>query len=149
MRWGVIPDIGRTSDGVTLFPVTAAKQQVGKGPLLEYEIQSADTGNITLHTYLSPTLNFHNDEGLQFAIAIDDEQPQVITINKEDNNVRTWESWVAANIIIKKLEHKISNPGKHLLKVWAVDPGVVVQKFVLDLGGYKQSYLGPNETRTK
>jgi hypothetical protein len=30
-----------------------------------------------------------------------------------------------------------------------VNPGVVLQKLVIDFGGVKQSYLGPPETRVK
>ncbi|OLY93492.1 Glycosyl hydrolase family 115 [Cnuella takakiae] len=146
-QWQLIPGIGRTGDGLSLFPVTAPKQAVGKGPVLSYEWYAYDSGAVKLHTFVSPTLNFQHSEGLQLAVSIDDEAPQLITINREDENVRTWESWVAANIITKQTAHKIAKPGKHILKVWAVDPGVVLQKLVLDFGGMQPSYLGPEETK--
>jgi hypothetical protein len=96
--------------------------------------------------YFSPTLNFHNDEGLEYAVSIDDETPQVISLNKDDNNNRVWEGWVANNIIIKTSSHNVSKPGKHTVKIWMINPGIVLQKIVLDMGGVKQSYLGPPET---
>jgi hypothetical protein len=107
-----------------------------------------DTGAVKVNCYFSPTLNFHNTpEGLQYAISIDNEQLQIISINKEDRNVRTWENWVANNIIIKTSSHNISTTGKHVLKFWMVNPAVVLQKLVIDLGGVKPSYLGPPETK--
>jgi hypothetical protein len=94
-------------------------------------------------------LNFHNDEGLKYAVSIDDELPQIISINKEDNNVRTWEGWVANNIIIKTTNHTITKQGKHILKYWVVSSAVVLQKLVVDFGGMKTSYFGPPETLKK
>jgi hypothetical protein len=104
----------------------------------------SDTGRFSLHAYFSPTLNYYGDSlGLCYAVSIDDEKPQIISINKEDRNVSSWEAWVANNIIIKKSTHMILTRGHHVLKYWMVDPGVVVQKLVLVKGELKPSYLGP------
>jgi len=100
-----------------------------------------------VNLYFSPSLNFHNDEGLKYAVSIDNEKPQIISINKEDNNVTIWENWVANNIVIKKTQHRISSPGKHVLKYWLISGGVVLQQLIIDFGGLKPSYLGPPETK--
>ncbi len=68
-----------------------------------------DSGAVKISSYFSPTLNFHNAEtGLQYAISIDDEAPQIISINKEDNNGGAWNGWVANNIIIKTTNHTVA-----------------------------------------
>jgi hypothetical protein len=36
-----------------------------------------------------------------------------------------------------------------VLKFWMIDPAVVLQKIVIDMGGLKPSYLGPQETIIK
>jgi hypothetical protein len=45
--------------------------------------------------------------------------------------------------------HKIDKAGGHILKFWMIDPGIVLQKLVIDLGGLKSSYLGPSESIKK
>jgi hypothetical protein len=107
----------------------------GNSPHLSYDVYVYDTGAVKLQAYLSPTLNFHNDEGLKYAISIDDEAPQIVVINKDDNNTRVWEGWMANNIIIKTTNHRIANTGKHVIKFWMVSPAVVLQKLVGDMGG--------------
>lgn len=153
IKWKILPDLGRTGDAVTTFPVTSTDQKPGSNsPHLEYEIYTYSEGEFKLNAYFSPSLNFHNTEnGLQYAISIDDEQPQIISINKEDKNsiIGVWNKWVSENIIIKTSTHKIDKPGKHIVKYWMVNPGVVLQKLVLDFGGVKPSYLGPPETIIK
>jgi hypothetical protein len=148
INWQILPDHGKTGSAITPFPVTASEQIPGNNaPHLAYEIYLYDTGKITLNAYFSPTLNFHNEGGLKYAISIDDEMPQIISINKEDNNTRIWESWVANSIIARTSKHQITTKGKHVIKYWMVSPAVVLQKIVADLGGMKPSYLGPPETR--
>lgn len=34
-------------------------------------------------------------------------------------------------------------PGEHTLRIYALDPGVVLDKLVLDFGGLMPTYLGP------
>ncbi len=150
ITWKVLPDLGKTGSSVTAFPVTSMEQKPGgNSPHLEYEIYVYDTGNVKLNAYFSPTLNFHNTEqGLQYAISIDNEAPQILSINSEDKNTGAgiWNSWASNNIIIKTTNHTISKSGKHIIKYWMVSPAVVLQKIVADFGGMKPSYLGPPET---
>ncbi|WP_417369056.1 glycosyl hydrolase 115 family protein [Flavobacterium beibuense] len=148
IEWKIIPDIGRTASGVSPFPVTAAVQDPNSGgPSLEYTFYSYEDGPVNIQTYFSPTLNFHNtDSGLRYAVSVDDSQPVILSINREKGE-RAWAGWVANNIIIKETTLKELKSGKHTVKIWMVDPGVVLQKIILDFGGVKKSYLGPPETR--
>ncbi|MBS1562845.1 MAG: glycosyl hydrolase 115 family protein, partial [Bacteroidetes bacterium] len=149
MQWKIIPGIGRTGDGLSCFPVTAPSSKPGgNAPHTEYQLNLNDSGAIHVDAYFSPTLNlFHEAEGLRYAISIDDEEPQIISINKDDNVLRTWEQWVSHNIIIKTTAHNTPVAGKHVLKYWMVDPGVVLQKLVIHSMPLPATYLGPPETR--
>lgn len=148
IEWRIIPNIGRNSSGVTVFPVTTESVNISRNsPFLQYEIYTYGKGTIELNTYFSPTLNFHGKQGMKCAISIDDEQPETIIINGNTDDPRSWNAWVANNIILKTTFHKINKPGKHIIKFWMIDSAIVLQKIVANLGGLQPSYLGPAETR--
>ncbi|CAN5733723.1 hypothetical protein BH11BAC3_BH11BAC3_06440 [soil metagenome] len=149
ISWKILPDLGKTGNAITSFPVTSASQAPATGaPNLQYDIYTFSEGAVTINAYFSPTLNFHNTAtGLQYGISVDDEAPQIISINKEDNNGSIWNKWVGNNIIIKNTTHQIATPGKHTIKYWLVNPGVVLQKIVAHFGDLQISYLGPPETK--
>lgn len=153
INWKILPDHGRTGSAITTFPVTAPEQRPGNNsPHVEYECYTYSEGAFTISAYFSPTLNFHNTaEGLQYAISVDDEVPQILSLNKEDKNSSSgiWNKWVSENIIIKSSVHKILHPGKHIVKYWMINSAVVLQKLVLNFEGVKASYLGPPETIMK
>jgi len=150
ISWQILPDHGRTGDAVTVYPVTALSQQPSAGtPFLEYDLYTYSKDTMKIQALFSPTLNLLNNEGLRYAISVDNEKPQIVSINKEDDNVPVWGRWVSNNIIVKTTDHIIDQPGKHTIRFWMVDPAVVLQKIVVDLGGLKPSYLGPEETKVK
>jgi beta-xylosidase len=147
IQWLRIPDLGRTFSGVTPTPVTASSQTPsGSSPRLEYQLFTFDSGAVSVHAYLSPTLNFTGSPtGLRYAVSFDDEVPQIVNATA-DTTLNTWNQMVADNIAIMTTKHQLARPGAHVLKFWMVDPGIVLQKLVVDAGGLKPSYLGPPES---
>ena len=108
------------------------------------------TGKVTVEGIFSATLNFMPRRGLRYAVSFDDEPPQVVTLVPPDFNAqngnRDWEQTVMDNARFSRTTHTIGRPGYHTLKIWMVDPGVVLEKIVVDCGGVKPSYLGPPES---
>ncbi|MBN1481593.1 glycosyl hydrolase [candidate division KSB1 bacterium] len=146
VRWCLIPNLGRTGSAITPSPVTVASQTPGEVcPRLEYDIFLLSSGDITVHLFVSPTLNFHNNQGLRFAVSIDDNPPKTINIH-ENFAFQDWEQAVRCNIIKAVSQHVIAEAGAHVLKFWMIDPGIVLQKIVIDAGGLQASYLGPPES---
>ena len=151
--WQRIPDFGRTLSGMTPWPVTAPRQTPGSdGPRLEYRMHLFHAGDVSVRTYLAPTLDYTGGTGLRYAISFDDEAPQIVNMHADgsssghtDSN-RAWEQSVAENIKVLVTRHSLAAPGPHVLKFWMVDPGIVLQKLVVDLGGLQPSYLGPPES---
>ncbi len=150
--WTEVPNLGRTGSAMIIEPVNIARQNPQKDtPMLEYDFSVFTEGEVAIHTYLSPTQDFRKGDGLHYAIAVDDEEPQIINMNEGEikpdyEYAGWWTKSVGDHIKIKESSHKIDKAGKHTLKIWVIDPGIAFQKFVIDVGGLRSSYLGPPES---
>ncbi|MBN1117095.1 MAG: glycosyl hydrolase 115 family protein [Bacteroidales bacterium] len=153
-RWEIVPNLGRTGSAVTTVPVTASRFQLQENsPRLEYEVTLLDTGNVELITLLSPTLNFKKADGFLFAVSIDNEEPQIVNMHASDTipdwfYPSWWNNAVSDHIRKYSTTHYINKPGKHTLKYWMIDSGIVLQRFILNRNdSLKDSYLGPEESK--
>ncbi|HUO08400.1 MAG TPA: glycosyl hydrolase 115 family protein [Phycisphaerae bacterium] len=148
-NWETIDGNGRTMSACSIFPVTAPSVLPSNGgmqaPSLEYRMYLLDSGPVSVTAYVSPSLNFVPGRGLRFAMAFDDQAPNVIDVLADASHA-AWQESVRENVRTVKAPHMIASPGYHTLRIWMVDPGVVFQKFVVDCGGVKPSYLGPPES---
>jgi len=143
IEWQVVPGLGRRLSGVMPTPVTAASQKAGgASPHLEYRVLLSTAGPVEVQAFVSPTLNFRGDTGLRYAVSFDDQPPQIVNIH-DGENLQLWEKWVADNINVTTTNHDLREPGEHSLKFWMIDPGIVLQRLVVDAGGVRPSYMGP------
>ena len=145
-RWEKIDDLGRTDSAMTVFPVLAESVRPGQNaPCLEFTMHLFTAGAVRVEAILDPTLNFVPGRGLRYAVSFDDATPQVIDA-LSDKSTEAWSTAVKDSVRKSSSTHQIPSPGDHTLKFWMVDPGVVLQKIIVDLGGMKPSYLGPPES---
>ena len=151
-RWIKIEGYGRTLSGMrTEGPVDMPGATPRRdSPLLEYLMYLFDKGDADVEAIVGPTLNFVPGRGLRYAVSLDDEEPRVVTLVPQDYNAQNgnkdWEQSVMDNARYSHSAHTVAEPGYHTLKIWMVDPGVVLEKVIVNLGGVTPSYLGPPES---
>jgi len=151
-EWRTLADFGRTLGGVTTFPVLAAERTPGgESPRLEYDIHFFSAGAATVEFHVAPSLDYQPERPLRFAVSFDDAPPQIIAIGTDPNQWEPWGTAVGEGVRRVRSTHQIGKPGRHTLKVWAVTPGVVLERIVIDTGtarrpGVRPSYLGPVES---
>jgi hypothetical protein len=144
--WEEIPGLGRTISAMHPVPVNSVPVVPGvNSPVIEYDLFLFSSGVIDARFHLSPTQNIYNDEGLEFAVSIDDNEPQIINIHN-NYSFRDWEKSVLDNTIYASTKLNIDKPGNHTLKIWMVDPGIVLQKIVLYTTEPHHTYLGSPES---
>lgn len=143
-RWEELPGYGETRSAMTVFPVTAESNTDSKAAL-EYRIYLSDSGQFQMQATLAPTLNFVPGRGLRFAVSVDD-GPRTVVDELEHNSQKDWEHAVSDGARHITLPLTIAKPGYHTLRVWAIDPGVVLERIVVSYGSLRPSYLGPPES---
>lgn len=151
-QWLRIEDYGLTLSGMrATSPVDLPRAMPKKNaPCLEYPVHffSEDTAKITLVT--SPQLNVIPGREIRVAVSFNEQDPTYITVVPEKFKVhytnRDWAETVVNQARRVKANLKIPGKGNQTLKVWMVDPGVLLQKIIIDTGGLQKSYLGPQES---
>jgi hypothetical protein len=150
-RWSRIGDYGRTLSGMRAeAPVEASGTTPGRdAPCLEYRIFIFSGGTARVGAIAAPTLSFFPGRDLRVGVSFDDGAPEVVTLARpfraQEGNL-AWEKSVSDNARQGIATLALPTGGAHTLKLWMIDPGVVLQKLVVDLGGLRESYLGPPES---
>lgn len=153
VKWTKVPNLGRTHASIISEPVNIERQQLSQhSARIEYDFTLLNEAEVTVESFLSPTQDIKKTDGLWFAISIDDEEPQIINMNQKEiepdyEYPKWWNQSVGDHIKIRNSNHNKLAAGQHTLKVWMIDPGIVFQRFVIDTGGKKPSYLGAPQSK--
>ena len=146
--WAVIFGLGKTGDSVSIFPNKAMTFENLKNdsPALEYRFEVFDSAEFTANFYLIPTQPLVPGNGLRFAFAVDDNAPQIVAVDKDTEvSSPTWANNILNETTVGAAKIKLEK-GAHILRIFAVDTGVVLDKIVLNAGEMKTSYFAPTET---
>jgi hypothetical protein len=143
--WEEIPDYGRTGGAMSIFPVTAPTEELTRSsPHLDYQLFSPRSGTVSVETVLSPSLDFQPQRGRHVGISFDDEVPQIVNTPPQYLSP-AWQEAVKTNSRPIFTLHSLK-PGVHTLKIWMIDPGIVVQNILIAYTPLPTSYLGPPES---
>jgi hypothetical protein len=150
IKWGIIDGLGLTGKSVVMEPSTASELYTASpdSPRLEYDIHTFNSGIVEVHSYMLPVFAINSFRKAQYAISLDGHRPQIVDISVPEYSGQ-WKDNVRRNASKNVTRHYIDKPGKHTLKIWAVDTGMAIDKVIIDLGGLRMSYVGPGETRSE
>lgn len=152
-----VEDLGIEGPALQLGDPTAPLQifRSRDVPCAEYDFYAFDAGSVDVYTYVLPTFPLHADR--DFRIGENTNTDTKYSVQIDDGTLATpssshveysqvWFESVLRNCAVNKSTLHIDKPGRHTLRIRVGDPGIVLQKIVLDFGGMKRSYLGPQST---
>lgn len=157
IKISVVEDLGIEGPALQLGDPTAPLQifRSRDVPCAEYDFYAFDAGSVDVYTYVLPTFPLHADRDFRigentntdtkYSVQIDDGALATPSSSHVEYS-QVWFESVLRNCAVNKSTLHIDKPGRHTLRIRVGDPGIVLQKIVLDFGGMKRSYLGPQST---
>jgi len=139
----VIPGMGRTLSGV----------RIDGGSLLYKWETTGDCQEATVHVIVKSTLDYLNKGGLEYEVSVDGGSPQTVNFNsnlneKPENIYSIYYPTVARRVVESTVKFSMTK-GMHTLKFAPKDPNIILEKIVIDLGGYHQQFLFGEESPRK
>ncbi|WP_308991322.1 glycosyl hydrolase 115 family protein [Mariniflexile litorale] len=152
-KWEIYDGMGYTGKVIAALPrstssITDLNLIQKNSPSLEYDFYTFNFGEVDLNLQAVPTHAIHEGRGVRCAVSIDDAEPVLVdfqTFGRSD----TWKQNVLKNASVQSVKQIVNKAGKHTLKVWMVDSGVMLDQILIDLGGWKKSYAFPSETKKR
>lgn len=154
----VIPNLGAEGQSVQLGDPKAPIQFTNRrsAPYVAYDFYTFEQGMVDVYTYVLPTFTPCKDRGYaghertnietHYGVCIDN-GAILESSTSSFEYAQDWYRSVLRNCRINKTTLYVDKPGKHTLRIIGGDAGTILQKIVIDLGGMKRSYMGPQPTK--
>ncbi len=152
-QWKVIDGLGYTGNALQALPLsvksrtlTAPDSIKRSNALVEYDFYTFSSGTPSVIVFTLPTHPINNNYSARYAVSIDDGPLKIVDIRTFGRG-EEWKQNVLRNRTERKIEMPFLKAGKHTLKIYAVDPGVLLDEIRIDLGGLKKAYSSLPETK--
>ena len=136
-RWMTVPGLGPTGRAVALKPASLQstwKETDKSAPALEFTFEAKGGDGEALIDFL-PTFRLCPGMKLQVAVTLDSQPPVLVEVpgssGLEDENGPNRHEGIQNNYVRARLPFPKLPPGRHVLKISAVDPGVAIDRVSL------------------
>lgn len=111
----------------------------------EYDFCTFTAANASLIVFTIPTHPLNNRFSMRYAVSVDNGPLQVVDFRTFGRS-EEWKQNVLRNRAERKINLSYLDKGSHRLRVYALDPGVMLDGLLIDLGGLQKSYSVIKET---
>lgn len=152
-RWQPINGLGYTGNvlqALPLLPKSNTLTDTGSikrgSAFVEYDFYTFSSAAPVVTVFTLPTHPVNNNFSVRYAVSIDDGPLKVVDI-KTTNRSEEWKQNVLRNRAERKIDMPFITAGKHTLRIYCIDPGVMLDEIRIDLGGLKSAYMSIPETK--
>ncbi len=153
--WQRLPGLGYTGEALQSESVPLKNMQhvndtawiKKNSSYAEYDFYTFSPGNATITVFSLPTHPLNKLSSMRYALSVDDGPLQVIDFRSFGRS-EEWKQNVLSNRVEKKVNIFFLNKGIHRLRIFSIDPGVILDAILIDLGGLNYAYGSITETRT-
>ncbi|QKJ32206.1 glycosyl hydrolase 115 family protein [Mucilaginibacter mali] len=154
--WMPIMGLGKTDTVLQANPVKVdggmkkdpADTEIKQQAALSYSFYTTSSSPAEVKLYTLPTLPLNNNFSMRYAVSIDD-GPATMLDFKTVGRTEEWKQNVLSNSAVRSVKVPVLSTGKHTIHIYMIDPGVVLDRMVIDLGGLRPGYGVLTETRAR
>ncbi|PTQ98203.1 glycosyl hydrolase family 115 (putative glucuronidase) [Mucilaginibacter yixingensis] len=143
--WSSVAGLGATDQSVEALPLNAKTRltddgsAVIKNPSLSYRFYTRSAAPAAINIVTLPTFALNSNYGVRYGVSIDG--GPVSTLNfKTFGRSEEWKQAVLSNSITRTIKLPQLGAGVHTLKIFMIDPGVILDRIVVNLGGADAYY---------
>jgi hypothetical protein len=154
-QWAIVHDLGYAGNAVealphsiTVKPLTNPDSIKKNNAFVEYDFITFSSAIPFVTVFSLPTHPINDNFSVRYAMSIDDGPLKTVDI-KTVSRSEEWKQNVLRNRAERKIEMPLLVEGKHSLKIYCIDPGVILDEIRIDLGGLKKAYSSIRETKQR
>ncbi|KAF3389818.1 hypothetical protein DPV78_011827 [Talaromyces pinophilus] len=149
-HYQIFPFLGRTEFGAVGTNYFKTSSSAADTEFLQYDVYifSDTTQSPKLTLYFTMTLDTNLSDPLTYEVVVDEKNYGDLRLIKDSLKIGDlppgWNEAVQDCVWTRTLDlHEPLRPGRHVIKIRFYKQNLFLEKLVLDLGGVRESYLGP------
>jgi hypothetical protein len=145
--WAPVNGFGATETSLEALPLKVnptikgelSDGEIKKMPVVSYNFYTFNTTPAEVKIFTIPTYPLNRNFEMRYAVSVDN-GPATIQNFKTVGRSEEWKQDVLSNSAVRSLKIPLLGAGKHTLQIYLIDPGVILDRMLIDLGGLKPSY---------
>jgi hypothetical protein len=146
-QWQVLEGLGYSGKALQVLPSKETRENIStdtnaisnKNAFVEYAFFTFTAAPAVVSIFTLPTHPLNNNYSMRYALSVDNGPVKLVDF-RTFGRTEEWKQNVLGNRAERKLQLPFLGKGAHTLKIFAVDPGVILDEIRIDLGGLKKAY---------